>query len=125
MSALSAFCTQLVNLLNNLHDLYPNDNDISMSITTINLLKSANPRQLLNVFRTYVLKYEENLLKEDENFFLQTDFLKDPSVDEEDKTNYAETIMNNLKKYWKELDDESKQNIWKYFKVLIVLSKKC
>lgn len=124
MSHLSAFCTQLVNLITNLKELYPNDKDIAVSLTTVSLLKSTNPRQLLNIFTTYVLKYEKSILEKDEKFFLDTNFIEDCKVDKED-VNYADTVMNNLKKYWNEMDKESKENIWKYFQVLILLSKKC
>lgn len=124
MSHLSAFCTQLVNLITNLKELYPNDKDIAVSLTTVSLLKSTNPRQLLNIFTTYVLKYEKSILEKNEKFFLDTNFIEDCGVDEED-VNYAGTVMGNLKKYWNEMDEESKENIWKYFQVLILLSKKC
>jgi hypothetical protein len=124
MSALTGFCTQLLNLLNNLHELYPSDSDISISITSVNLLKQTNPRKLLEMFSSYVLKYEEQLMNENENFFLETNLVDDNNLDK-NNYNYADTIMINLKKYWKELDKESKINIWKYFKVLILLSKKC
>ena len=124
MSALTGFCTQLLNLLNNLHELYPSDSDISISITSVNLLKQTNPRKLLEMFSSYVLKYEEQLMNENENFFLETNLIDDNNLDK-NNYNYADTIMINLKKYWTELDKESKINIWKYFKVLILLSKKC
>ena len=124
MSALTGFCTQLLNLLNKLHELYPSDSDISISITSVNLLKQTNPRKLLEMFSSYVLKYEEQLMNENENFFLETNLVDDNNLDK-NNYNYADTIMINLKKYWKELDKESKINIWKYFKVLILLSKKC
>ena len=46
MSTLSAFNTQLTNLSNNLSESYPNDPDLQFSSTTINFLKSTNPRKL-------------------------------------------------------------------------------
>lgn len=124
MSHLTAFCTQLINLLTNLNQLYPDDNDITISLTSVNLLKSTNPRQLLNIFTTYVLKYEKNIIERDENFFLNTNLIEDCNVDKQD-ANYAGSVMGNLKKYWNQMDNESKENIWKYFQVLILLSKKC
>ena len=38
---------------------------------------------------------------------------------------YANKIMTNLKKYWCQINDESKNNIWKYLQVLLVLNTKC
>ena len=31
--------------------------------------------------------------------------------------------MNKLKNYWKDLNDSNKEKVWKYFEVLIKLSK--
>ena len=131
MSTLNAFCTQLINLMNNLHELYPNDQSISISITSISLLKQTNPRKLTEIFGKFVLPYEDMINEEDEQFFLQTNFVDKFHTISDRKDlfggsgSYADTIMQNLKKYWGEVDNDSKENIWKYFKVLVILYKKC
>tara|TARA_B100001094_G_C18038141_1_gene723643 strand:+ start:640 stop:1026 length:387 start_codon:yes stop_codon:yes gene_type:complete len=123
MSTLSAFNTQLTNLSNNLCESYPNDPDLQFSSTTINLLKSTNPRKLQEIFNQYIYIYKDEIMSQNENFLLNNDFINN-NVNN-DKVDYAKSIMNNLKKYWNDMDKESKDNIWKYFKVLVILNKKC
>ena len=124
MSVLSAFTTQLTNLSNNLSDLYPNDADLQFSKTTINLLKSTNPRQLQRIFNSYIPKYKEQIMSKNETFLIKCDFVSN-DLDKDSQSDYANSIMNNLKKYWSIMDEESKENIWKYLQVLLVLNDKC
>ena len=56
-------------------------------------------------------------------FFINYDFVENNKNTIGNNTSYAESIMYNLKKYWKNMDSESKDNIWKYLKVLVVLNK--
>ena len=62
-------------------------------------------------------------MNQDENFLLNNDFIN--NTVNNDNVDYAISIMNNLKKYWNDMDNESKDNIWKYFKVLVILNTKC
>lgn len=123
MSILSAFNQQLSNLCNNLCEMYPSDPDIQLSKNSISFLKSTNPRKLQVIFNTYIYRYKNQIMNKDENFLLNNNFLNNDI--EEEQIDYAEKIMNNLKKYWNNMDDKSKENIWKYFQVLIVLNEKC
>tara|TARA_Y100000385_G_scaffold281767_1_gene335119 strand:+ start:5585 stop:5971 length:387 start_codon:yes stop_codon:yes gene_type:complete len=123
MSTLSAFNTQLTNLSNNLSESYPNDPDLQFSSTTINFLKSTNPRKLQEIFNKYIYIYKDEIMNQDENFLLNNDFIN--NTVNNDNVDYAISIMNNLKKYWNDMDNESKDNIWKYFKVLVILNTKC
>lgn len=121
-SPLTAFNNQLCNLINNLSELYPNDTDISFTKTSIHLFKSSNPRKLQEIFNKYIYIYKEYIINKNEEFLLKTNFI---SINNLDGSEYANTIMTNLKKYWNEIDPESKENIWKYFKVLVILNEKC
>lgn len=123
MSTLSAFNTQLTNLSNNLSESYPNDPDLQFSSTTINFLKSTNPRKLQEIFNKYIYIYKDEIMNQNENFLLNNDFIN--NTVNSDNVDYAKSIMNNLKKYWNDMDNESKDNIWKYFKVLVILNTKC
>lgn len=123
MSILSAFNNQLLNLCNNLQEMYPDDPDISFSNGAIQTLKKTNPRKIHELFKDHILNYESYILAEDNDFFINYDFVKNNESSIGNNTSYAESIMTNLKKYWKNMDDESKSNIWKYLKVLVVLNK--
>ena len=116
-SYLKIFITQLLNFIDDLILLYPSDNDFKLFKNGINLLNRTNPRKIVNLFREYVDKYEQRIMSRDETFFLQNDY------DEIQKTENILESMNKLKNYWKDLNDSNKEKVWKYFEVLIKLSK--
>ena len=124
MSLLNAFNTQLINLLNNLCEMYPTDNDIHFSSTTIQFLKKSNPRQLYNTCDKYISMYTTEIKEKNEIFFMNNNYQEHYNDKSTEEINHIEKIVGNLKKYWKIMDDESKENIWKYLQVLQVLNNK-
>jgi type I site-specific restriction-modification system R (restriction) subunit len=123
MSFLTAFNNQLCNLVNNLSDMFPEDPDLQFSKNTVAFLKKNNPRKLQKIFSEYVGIYKNQIKEEDDKFFLTKDFIKEDL--DFDSNHYSNDIMKNLKKYWHLIDTESKKNIWKYLKVLVILNDKC
>ena len=124
MSLLNAFNTQLINLLNNLCEMYPNDNDIHFSSTTIHFLKKSNPRQLHIICDKYISVYSKEIKEKNDSFFLNNNYREHYSYKSSEDINHIEKIIDTLKKYWKTMDDESKENIWKYMQVLQILNDK-
>ena len=96
MSKLTAFVTQLTNLVDELHALYPKDSDILMGKNSIYLVKKTNPRKLLELFRMHAMPYEDYIINKNEDFFLNNTF-KDQL-----QNNYNDSLQTvlNLKKYW-------------------------
>lgn len=121
MSHLTAFNTQLINFFNELTTLYPNDNDLRFGKNSCEMLKKTNPRKTLEIFKENISQYEQNIMERDEVFFKNNLNYSD-ALDNDSK---SLMIVDNLKKYWDELDDKNKGNIWLYFQVLIKISKKC
>ena len=121
MSVLGVFNTQIVNFANTLSERFPNDVELRMAKDAILLMKQANPRKNLELFRQYGYIYKEPILNKDENFIINTNFVSDLSIDNKE---YAMGIMNKLKQYWGEIDDLEKSNIWSYLNVLIKLVDK-
>ena len=123
MSILSAFTNQLVNLIENLCEMYPNDPDLSFTKTSVILMKKSNPRKLQELFDKHVAIYQAEILSKNEVFLINNDFVEEQfsKIDDQD---YAIKIMKNLRKYWTDIDTESKLNIWKYLQVLVVLNNK-
>ena len=116
-SYLKIFVTQLQNFIDDLILLYPADNDFKVFKNGVALLNRTNPRKIVNLFKEYVDKYENRIISRDETFFLQNDY------NEIEKTENILESMNKLKNYWKDLNDSNKEKVWKYFEILIKLSK--
>ena len=92
MSSLTAFNNQIRNLVNNLADMFPEDADLQFTKNSVGFLKKNNPRKLQTLFSDYVSVYKEQINKEDDNFFLNKDFIKD---DLEYDANHYEIIIKN------------------------------
>lgn len=123
MSRLSAFNNQVVNLVNNLSDMFPEDTDLQFTKNSVSLLKKSNPRKLQEMFSQYVSCYRNEINNEESEFFLNRNFVKEDLNLE--NSHYSNQVMANLKKYWSVIDEESQKNIWKYLKVLLILNDKC
>lgn len=113
---LSMFINQLSSLSDELTQMYPEDIDIATAKNSIELLKKTNPRVLFEMFDTYIQPYRQKILDRDESFFLENSFNNETGSEE----SYVQT-MTNLKKCWTSMSDESKENMWLYFGVLIKL----
>jgi len=96
---------------------------------------STNPRLVHTLFVEHVMKFKDEILAEDEAFFM--DYITDKKKREEltekgndllstynVKTDAMDTIMERAALLWNQLEDEQKANIWKYLKVLIVLAQR-
>tara|TARA_X000000950_G_C13329180_1_gene423860 strand:- start:106 stop:468 length:363 start_codon:yes stop_codon:yes gene_type:complete len=116
---LSAFNNQIEEFTNELIKVFPEDNDFKTFKTSFLLLKKTNPRKIVDLFKRYVIPFSQKLLDKDEKYFLEENYHEMSSV------NNGFLITNKLKKYWTELSDQTKEHIWDYFKILIVLSNKC
>ena len=123
-SNLSRFTDQLLNLANNLCSMYPDDYDLNFTKDAIEKLKSYNPRKLQELFEQYVAIYETQINNKEADFFLEKDIVNEDLKVEADQSVKAMSIMDNLKKYWKHMDEKSQENIWQYLKVLILLNKR-
>ena len=122
MSTLTAFNTQLERLVKDLITYFPESKDFKLFESSFQLLKQANPRKILELFKIHILsKYKQYILDKNEQFFLSNDY---NDIIATNDNNYAELLMLRLKDNWSSIDDKNKEIIWKYFQVLIVLSEK-
>jgi hypothetical protein len=86
----------------------------------INALYSANPQKLIELFGEYVIPYKQKIMEKDETFFLnKNDYDKD--FDEDDMSMFENFHMEEL---WHTFDQNTKNNIFKYFNILIILYEK-
>jgi len=119
MSYLSAFNTQLENFINELSELFPKDTDIAFAKNTIYLLKKTNPKKTSKIFKSYMNKFEDQINNKNEDFFLNRNY-----NDIHDGVKSSLNTVMNLKKYWKSMTNNTRNNIWLYLQILIKISKK-
>lgn len=120
MSALGAFCTQLVSFFEDLAETYPEERDIHMAAQALKLMKQANPRMIHTVFMDSVHKeFAKHILEEDEEYILKRahEILNQKYAE----INYAFWIFD---KHWSGMTETNKEHVWKYMKSLILLAQR-
>lgn len=120
---LGAFNKLLINFIDDLITIFPEEIKFKVFKNAISSLKKINPRKVHSIFVEYIEIYRNPLISRDENFFLNNDYKTII-----DNSNTSETdmnqLINKLKSHWRnsELTDTNKENIWKYLENLIKLS---
>lgn len=117
---LSKFNEQLLNFLQEMCRLFPEDKKLSTFLFTVDLMKKANPRELMNQFKQYVYPFKSQIMNKEESFFLENAF----GDNIQDKSNMSEMLR--IKEIWisGKLTKNDKDCIWNYFKVFIYLIDK-
>lgn len=112
---MNALYDQFFSFLNELIEIYPEDVDFSIFLSTLKMLKSTNPSILPTYIVEYTSQFNDQILNGDESFFIDYSF-------EEYSEHVDLNIFSKLKKYFKEMNEKSKQNVWKYTQNIVKLS---
>ena len=114
---LNAFFEQFTSFLTQLTEMYPDDPDFAMFLTTIRLMKTTNPSLVVKHVNDNVSQYEEQIMSKDEKFFLEHtfDYVADLDMD----------ILAKLKQYVASMSPDSKESVWKYCQNIVRLAKAC
>jgi hypothetical protein len=116
---MTALFDQFTSFIGELQEMYPDDTDFPMFITSIRVLKSTNPSMLSKYIYNNTNQFEDKIMSKDEKFFLDNDFSEyNEYVQDMD-------IFGKLKQYVKNMSSESKESVWKYCQNIIRLSKAC
>jgi hypothetical protein len=109
MASVTAFNDMLGQFLVELHKTFPDEKDIKKMLTSFDVLKSANPRIVVDTFMKGVTPYADKISAKDESFLLEEietiDFLKDL----------------NIKSFWDRMSANTKSTTWQYLQTLYML----
>lgn len=115
-----AFFDQFISFAKELTEMYPDDADFSLFLTTLQMTKAANPGIVIRMLNDNVAGFEDKIMAKDESFFLGHSFEKD----------YAEyvddvNVFSKLKQYIENMTPATKDNVWKYIQNITRLAKAC
>jgi hypothetical protein len=117
---LSKFNEQVLNFLQEMRDLFPEDKKLSTFYHTVEFMKKTNPREIMIQFKNFVYPFREKIISKDESFFINNDF--------SDSVNNDSSIseMLRIKEIWNSnrLSPNDKECVWNYFKVFLYLIDK-
>jgi len=123
------FNKKLLELLNDLIGVFPNDKDFKLFKNSVRLITLADVKKPLQMFKLSLTDdYKKNIEERNTNFFLDNDYsdvLNNDIIKQhinEDDVN--KKLINKLKDYWVDLNDNNKDTIWTYFNILLKLSNK-
>jgi|TARA_B110000977_G_scaffold165960_1_gene213552 hypothetical protein len=109
MASVTAFNDMMGQFLVELHKTFPEEKGIKKMMTSFDLLKSTNPRLVVDAFMNGVTPYADRISAKDESFLLKEidtiDFLKDL----------------NIKSYWVKMSESTKGATWQYLQTLYML----
>jgi hypothetical protein len=82
-------------------------------------LRQTNPAKIVEGVLVKVYPYKKQIMEDDDSFFLQKNY-------EDDTKNEGNLVkVLKIKELWDtDMDDNTKQTLFNYFKVFIVLSEK-
>jgi hypothetical protein len=104
------------NFLDELQTILPNEKDIMIFKSQLDIASMVNPHKLLQSFISYVYPYKKYIMEKKEEFFLGDNISLE-------KDYMSDAI--HLTDLWKnKLSEENKEVVWKYFQVMIILSEK-
>ena len=109
MASVSAFNDMMSQFLVELHKTFPDEKGIKKMLTSFDMLKSTNPRLVVNGFMDGVTPYAGKISAKDETFLLEEieniEFLKELDI----------------KKYWAKMSTNTKAATWQYLQTLYML----
>ena len=109
MASVSAFNDMMGQFLVELHKTFPDEKSIKKMLTSFDLLKSTNPRLLVNGFMQSVKPHADMVSTKNEEFIIvhskDIDFLSDIDIT----------------RLWKKMSDGTKDAVWQYLQTLYIL----
>ena len=111
---MNALYDQFTSFVSELSEMYPDDPDFPLFLTTVRLLKTSNPSLLAKYIVENTSQYETQILNKDEQFFLSHNFEShDVDID----------ILSKVKNYVSTMSSDTKEHVWKYCQNIIRLAK--
>src|SRR6056300_1152256 len=109
MTCVNAFYDMLGQFLVELHKTFPEEKDVKKMMTSFEVLRTTNPRLVVDGFMKGVSPYADRISAKDETFLLNEidtiDFLKEL----------------NIKSYWNRMSTGTKDATWQYLQTLYML----
>tara|TARA_B100000073_G_scaffold331527_1_gene321004 strand:- start:13798 stop:14283 length:486 start_codon:yes stop_codon:yes gene_type:complete len=109
MASVSAFNDMMSQFLVELHKTFPEEKGIKKMLTSFDLLKSTNPRLVVDAYMKGVSPYADKISAKDETFLLNEieniEFLKELDI----------------KSYWTRMSPNTKGATWQYLQTLYML----
>jgi hypothetical protein len=121
---INIFNTQLSEFILELIKIFPGDKDFRAFKNGLNLLKLADEKKPLELFYKGINEngFADKIKEKNDDFFLHNNY--DKIIKDVDDNNINDQLINKLKGYWKDLEDNNIETVWTYFGNLLKVSEK-
>ena len=109
MASVTAFNDMMSQFLVELHKTFPEEKGIKKMLTSFDLLKSTNPRLVVDGYMNGVSPYADKISAKDETFLL----------DEIENIEFLKEL--DIKRYWSKMSPNTKGATWQYLQTLYML----
>ena len=115
------FNTHLIEFLEDVIEIFPENVDLKTGLTMIEGLKFAKPKYIISIWKSSVVDlYEEQIMSGDKRFFLNKDY--DGDLAEQNKGQILK-IIDDIKQLMRETTEENRDKTMKYVQNLTKICK--
>jgi len=120
-SLLSAFNDHFTDFVNDIHSVFPEDNDILLAKNSFSAIRKANPKLIIKIWKAYIVdKYQQEIESGNIDFFINKDYSQD-LVNADNSKKIIEAI-DRLRNPIKSMTPEDQAKTMKYIQNLTKLS---
>jgi len=121
MSILTAFNDHFTEFINDIHCVFPDNNDILFAKNSFAAIRKANPKIIIKVWNTYIAKkYQSEIESGNIDFFISKDYAQD-LVNSNNSNKIMESI-DRLRNPIKSMNPEDQAKTMKYIQNLSKLA---
>jgi len=118
---LQIFNDHFFEFVNDIHNVFPNNQDIVMAKNSFSLIRRANPKMIIKVWNTYIVsKYKDQIESGNMDFFINKDYSQD--IQNTDNSAKITEAIDRLRNPIKSMGQEDQQKTMKYIQNLTKLA---
>tara|TARA_B100000963_G_scaffold128523_1_gene112156 strand:+ start:2342 stop:2755 length:414 start_codon:yes stop_codon:yes gene_type:complete len=115
------FCTQLIEFMDDILTIFPNNLDLKTGKTFIIGLTKVSKKKLVGIWKTSVVDvYENEIMNGDKEYFINKDYKEDLG---EGGTDKMMSVIEDVRKLMRKTTEENKNKAMKYLQNLTKICK--
>ena len=115
------FCTQLIEFMDDILTIFPNNLDLKTGKTFIVGLTKVSKKKLVGIWKTSVVDiYEDEIMNGDKEYFINKDYKEDLG---EGGTDKMMSVIEDVRKLMRKTSEENKNKAMKYLQNLTKICK--
>jgi hypothetical protein len=123
MTILKAFNNHFMEFVDDVQTIFPNDKDIKKAKTAIGMLKRANPKMIIMIWKQHITApYKQQIEDGDLSFFLNKDYSDDVNSTNLGESSEILSAIDRLREPIRNMGEDNQQKSMKYIQNLTKLS---